>query len=435
MCDSFVALPIATLTGTTLAAKNADCEINEAQAVLRLPRCSYPDGAKMRATHIVLPQARETHEVIIDKSFWTWGGEIGLNGPGLAVGNEAIFSTVGEPGDGLITGDLLRLMLERARTCEEAVQVFIEALERFGQSGNCELRGNSHFDSSYLVSDVASAVVIETAGRHWAVRPVDDVGTISNAMTIARDWQRCSFAAGSRGNGSGDGPIDFQAEFEDLARVATAGSWQRHSVSQSWLAERKGKIDLRTMADLLRQHGEGYDPAEGEVCTNICMHAGPHPNRYWQACGAMIMETAPQGAMAWVTATSGTCVSVFKPVYFGVSMPDTGPLPRETYTEGALWWKHELLHRRAMADFRALGPEIRADFERLEDGFFAEGRRLIAAPPQQKAEFMAESWRRAAEATDRWLATLERRNVTFQNGDFGAMWDRVNRAAAMPLLH
>ena len=79
MCDSFVALPTATTTGTTLAAKNADCEINEAQAVLHLPRRRYPEGASVRATHIVIPQARETHEVILDKSFWTWGGEIGLN--------------------------------------------------------------------------------------------------------------------------------------------------------------------------------------------------------------------------------------------------------------------------------------------------------------------------------------------------------------------
>ena len=100
MCDSYAVLPSATTTGTTLAAKNADCEINEAQAVLQLPRRSYPEGAMMRASHIVIPQARETHEIIIDKSYWTWGGEIGVNEHGVAVGNEAIFSKVDERGDG-----------------------------------------------------------------------------------------------------------------------------------------------------------------------------------------------------------------------------------------------------------------------------------------------------------------------------------------------
>lgn len=428
MCDSFVALPSATTTRTTLAAKNADCEINEAQAVLHLPRRTYPDAAMLRATHIVIPQARQTHEVIIDKSFWTWGGEIGLNEHGLAVGNEAIFARSDEASDGLITGDLLRLMLERARNVDEALQVFDGVLTAHGQGGNCELRGNSHFDSSYLVSDNSSAVVIETAGRHWVARKVEGVGAISNAMTIHADWH--SACAPLKPNGSGK--VDFQRVYEDESKVNAVGAWQRRRVAYDWLKAREGQIGLRTMADLLRQHPEGYDPAEGEVCTNICMHAGPHPNRFWQACGAMIMDSAPDGAMAWVTATSGTCVSIFKPVYFGAPMPDTGPLPQETHTEGSLWWTHERLHRRAMAAFHTLGAEIRTDFERLEDGFFAEGRKLIAAPARQKSEFMTECWRKAGEATDRWIADLERRNFTFQHAGSAAMWDRFNRAASMP---
>ena len=117
--------------------------------------------------------------------------------------------------------------------------------------------------------------------------------------------------------------------------------------------------------------------------------------------------------MAWVTATSGTCVSIFKPMYFGIPAPDMGPVPQETYTDGSLWWKHENLHRRAMGDFHSLSAEIRQSFESLENGWFAEGRKLIAAPARQKREFTAECWRKAGEATDRWIADLERRNVSF----------------------
>ncbi len=317
-------------------------------------------------------------------------------------------------------------MLERVTTCEEALQVFGEVLAAHGQGGNCELRGNSHFDSSYLVSDKSSAYVIESAGREWAARKVEGVGAISNALTIGSDWQRCSLPQ------NGNGRTDFAAAYADESRAASGVA--RQQVAFEWLKAREGKIGLRTMADLLRQHPEGYDPAEGGICTNICMHAGPHPDRVWQACGAMIMEAAPAGAMAWVTATSGTCVSLFKPVYFGVPMPDTGPLPREMYTDGSLWWKHELLHRRAMAAFATLGADMRASFESMEEGWFAEGRTLIAAPAGQKAEFMRECWRRASEATDRWIADLERRNFTFGDARFAEAWDRFNHAAAMPFV-
>src|ERR1700678_3151095 len=141
MCDTFVALPGTTATGAVLLAKNADTEINEAQHVLRLPRRSYPEGVQVRITHRVIPQARETYEVLLDKSFWLHGGEIGVNEHGVAIGNEAVFSNRPSQGDGVITIDMLRLMLERAKTKEEAVDLAKHLLSTYGQGGNCELRG------------------------------------------------------------------------------------------------------------------------------------------------------------------------------------------------------------------------------------------------------------------------------------------------------
>jgi secernin len=80
MCDTFVALPSATATSGVLLAKNADTEVNEAQHVLKLPRRRHPVGSQVRLTHLVIPQAEETHEVLLDKSFWLYGGEIGVQG-------------------------------------------------------------------------------------------------------------------------------------------------------------------------------------------------------------------------------------------------------------------------------------------------------------------------------------------------------------------
>ena len=77
MRDTFVALSPATLDGSVIFGKSADCQVNEAHAVVRVPSRSYPPGAALRATHLVVPQAEHTYAVLLSKSFWTtvakWG--------------------------------------------------------------------------------------------------------------------------------------------------------------------------------------------------------------------------------------------------------------------------------------------------------------------------------------------------------------------------
>jgi hypothetical protein len=180
-----VALPTVTADTTVLFAKSADCEVNEANALVRIPRATHVAGEAVRTTHLIIPQARQTHECILTKAFWTWGCEIGVNEFGLCMGEEAVFTTEGsgEP-DGIIGPDLVRLGLERARTCREAIEVMSRLLQEYGQGGSAELKGNSHFDSSFLMADADEAYVLETAGRKWAVRRIEETGSISNMLGI-----------------------------------------------------------------------------------------------------------------------------------------------------------------------------------------------------------------------------------------------------------
>ena len=427
MCDTFVALKEATANGSVLLAKSADTEVNEAQHLLKLPRREYSDGALVRVTHLVIPQPRITYEVIIDKSFWLYGGEIGVNEHGVAVGNEAVFSRFDSDKDGVVLIDLLRLILERCSNRHEAVDLVAHLLATYGQGGNCELRGNSHFDGSFIVSDQDGAVVVETAGNEWAAREVTSFDSISNDYIIGSDWNRSSFKL----NGS---KPHFGEAVGDKERARCVGAVERRKMSYDYLGARRGKITVRTMADLLRFTGEGdYVPYADEFPTRVCMHAAPYENRFWQATGALISDTRHDDIMAWVTATSGTDVSIFKPVFFGVDLPDLGPVPRESYSADAYWWRHELLHRRAMADHKTLMPQIRAEFEALEDSFFQDSESVRKATKSQKQEFITECWRRADEARDRWIQKLEKRNYFIEHSSYREMWDRFNRAASMPI--
>ncbi len=428
MCDTFAAFGPATAKGGVLLAKNADTEVNEAQHLLRLPARRWSEGALVHVTHRVIPQPRETFEVVIDKSFWTYGGEIGVNEHGVAIGNEAVFSNRPASGDGVTLIDHLRLMLERARDRHEAVAVTTGLLAAYGQGGNCELRGNGHYEGSFLIADRTGAVVLETAGSDWATREVDGFASISNAYTIHDDWTATSLDKGGA-------RVDFAATVGDPEPSIACGAPERRRASHDFLARHRGSIDVRTMADLLRYTGDApdYHPADGARATRVCMHAGPVEARFWQATGSMISDVRGGSSVVWATGTSGPDCSVFKPVFFGVDLPDLGPMPREYDTPGTYWWRHERLHRRVMADYRAVIADLRPEIEGLEDGFFAQAETVRNGNLAEKAEFVAHCWREADALEARWLARLENRPYHCAQADYGAMWRRFNSAASLEL--
>ncbi len=430
MCDTFVALGNSTESGSVLLAKSADTEVNEAEQVVRYARRQYGEGALARITHRTIPQAAVTHQVILGRSFWAWGAELACNEHGVAVGNEAAFSNQQAEADGACCLDLCRLSVERGATAREAVEAVGAVVEAFGQGGNCQMMGNFPFDTGLLIADRHEAYVVNCAGKHWAARKVNDVMAISNRYQIADDWDLSSLEAGNGGKPS------FRERFADEAREEEVAALKRECRALELLEARKGAITTKDIADILRDVGEdpdAYSIPDDELPSRICMHAGPFEARFWHATGAMITDASDDGVCVWMTATSATDLSVFKPLFFDAEMPDTGPLPRGTYTEGSLWWKHEHLHRRAVADYHALKPAIRAAFDELEQEFFAEAPGMKKASRSAKSEFVHDCWRRAEEVTDRLIGDLERRNYFVEHVAYREMWNRFNREGDFPL--
>ncbi len=427
MCDTIVALPEATADGAVLLAKNADTEVNEAQQILRLPARGYAPGAAVRITHRVIPQAARTHEVLLDRSFWAWGGEIGCNEHGVAVGNEAAFSNQPAEGDGVVVLDLLRLALERAATAREAVDVIGHHVEAYGQGGNVQMMGNYRFDGGLLVADRTEAWVVNCAGRHWAARRARATEAISNRYQITDDWEMSSLPVDA-----GAKP-DFRARFADEHREHESGANEREACATGLLAAKRGRITMHDMAAVLRHVGEGYDVVSDERSVRLCMHAGPTPQRFWHATGAMITEARPDSVVVWMTGTSATDLSIFKPLFFGVDLPVAGLRPTEVDAPDTLWWRHERLHRRAMAHYAQVRPEIRAEFDALERGFHDASAGVRGGTAAEKLQFAASCWHAASETTDRWIERLERRPYAFSHDGYRAMWERFNAEASLVL--
>lgn len=185
MCDTLVALAPTTADGVTLFAKNSDRPPEEPQDLEWLP--PRHDRGSIWTTHIaVAPHPHHTLGVLASRPRWSWGVEHGVNEAGVAVGNEAIYTTL-DPrrAPAALTGlDLVRLALERAASAAEGVEVVTGLLERYGQGGTCHEHRDEPYWSSFLLADPHDAWVLETSGSHWAAEQVTDTRAISNRTTI-----------------------------------------------------------------------------------------------------------------------------------------------------------------------------------------------------------------------------------------------------------
>lgn len=453
MCDTMVARPAASANGGLVFAKNSDREANEAQALLHMSAATYGADDRLRCTYIDIPQARETHAVLLSKPYWMWGAEMGANEKGLVIGNEAIFAKIKPQKEAALIGmDLLRLALERASSADEAVSVIANLLAEHGQGGNCGHTGRFEYHNGFLIADASgNALVMETVGRDWAVERVDAVRSISNTFTIStkvdgesKGLRRAAAALGWRQEKTG---LDVSDIFADRTRSRFATGTERWCRTTDLLEPKHGQIDAATMMAVLRDHGpraardKDWRP-DGLLGGSVCAHASFGPvRRFGQTTGSWITEMRDGRAVHWVTGTASPDTGLFKPVFFGPgwegAAPDFGPAPTGRYDDKSLWWRHERLHRAVLADYAPRLKAYQAERDALEAQFGREVELLLQrGGGRAEAERLQRAcWAEAAKAEDRWLAralSVPPRRGAGGSAFYRSHWHRLNREAAFP---
>lgn len=418
VCDTFVSLPDATADGSVILAKNSDREPNEAHELVLVPAAEHPAGV-VRATYIEIPQVQRTHAVLLAKPYWIWGAEMGVNEHGVAIGNEAVFTKAKrERRPGLLGMDSLRLALERAVTAEEAVDVITTLLAAHGQGGQA---GHTHklvYDNSYIVSDRTEAWVVETVGRDWAAKRVDDTASISNGLTLDHA-ERAS--AGLQGVRVRDRSDFLYTRFSDSAT--------RQCRTSDALADSRGSIDVAAAIRMLRDHGDvgaTWAPDRGVTGQTVCAHAGFGPIRVAQSTGSMVAHVTADDVTVWLTGTSAPCTSVFKPVWFDGGLPEA-PRPGKRFDASTLWWSHELVHRETLRNYPERIAAYAPDRDHLERGFLAG-----AATAVDRAAFTAECFAQAADAEEKWLAAVQGTRAATSPAWYRRAWRTWNDEAGMP---
>ena len=258
MCDTFVALPDATLGGELIFAKNSDRPSGEVQDVVAFPAQRHAAGDLLQCTYLQIPQPPQTNAVIVSKPHWMWGAEMGANEHGVVIGNEAVWTTEPYAETGLLGMDLVRLGLERGATARAALQVIVDLMEEHGQGGNCAEHFAFSYHNSYLIADQMEAWVLETAGRYWVAEKITHgTRSISNSLSIHGKGD-LRHAELNRVQGHGQ-EFDFARLFSGAEAGGALSPLSREGRVRQLCRRYEGKFSVEIAKSILRDH-------KGNIC-------------------------------------------------------------------------------------------------------------------------------------------------------------------------
>jgi secernin len=432
MCDTFVALGNSTADGRVLFAKNSDRQPNECHVMIRIPRRKYPKGSKVKCTYIEIDQPEETYEVLLLKPYWIWGAEMGCNEFGLNIGNEAVFTKEPHGKESLIGMDMLRIALERCKTSREAVDMLVQLLEKYGQGGNCGYEKPFTYHNSFLIADRSSAWVLETAGIYWAALEVKDVYSISNRLSIGKQFdlahpQLISHAV-DKGWCKGEEDFDFSKCYSNPLMTHFSGSVDRQACSSKMLEEKKGRITIETMIEILRSHTPSYErkPYRRSSVSSVCMHSGFLYGD--QTTGSYVASLGGPIDTYWMTGSSAPCLSLFKPFWLveGESMTYS----EEDMDDAVSYWKRqEELHRSILEQRISVADYLR-DRDKVEKSIFERVNRidLKSADSKQMTDVMEYALMEEKKLQDQYLQQAKDKQPAIKGSlYFKYYWKKMNR--------
>jgi len=365
-----------TRAGATLFAKNSDRAPRECQPLAQAPHRTWPSGVTAHCQYLEIPQSAQTAAVIGSRPFWLWGFEHGLNEYGVAIGNEAVLTREMLAPTGLLGMDLVRLGLERAKTAREATEVIGALVEHHGQGGSGQYDVDFRYCGSFIIADHADAYVLETSGRQWIARQVEERACISNRLTIdagSLGSRELESYARARGWCDGVSPFDFAAAYASrsagLDKDDPLTALGRLARSRELLA-RNGRRTLREMLAILRDHGgRGEAPPAGDPSTRadsptLCMHGAAAGTT-----ASMVAELPAPGAdkipVMWASLAS-PCTSIAFPLFVGGTLPPILAAGAEKPSPDSPWWRFKKIQDLVAHAPDRLAPIVRRHFRPLE---------------------------------------------------------------------
>lgn len=445
MCDTFIIPPELSETGNRILAKNSDREPNEAQHLIYYPRKAVT-AARVNTNFCQVEHVDESFATILSKPFHLWGAEMGVNEYKVAIGNEALFTRIpsARKNTGLTGMDMIRLALERSKSAREALHNICHYVETHGQDAcGGYLNRNFFYDNSFLISDPYETFILETAGRFWVWRKISGFYAISNRLTITNEWEDISEGAidFARKKGWSKKGMDFS--FADaftsplMSNLAKASARRNKCLTLASGLSASGKMGIREAMAILRSHNTQYhfEPSKGAMDC-LCLHATGilTPS---QTTGSMVAELdALVSCPVWFTGSSAPCLSLFKPFYTDLPIPDQNYLPTpDSRTDMSYWWQWEEWHRSAILKYPAAKRIMDALAGNTEDTWRkkAEILQVQKAGTAERSAFSQDSMALSLDILHELKKHLLKEKKKSLNWIYGRNWRKWNRMAGITI--
>ena len=413
MCDTVVVVPE---SGPVWFGKNSDREPSEAQFLEAHDELTAAEGRPEE-----LPRPERPARILLSRPCWMWGGEMGVNEHGVAIGNEAVFTKIPVPKAGHTGMDLLRAALESSKSADDALDVLIELVERLVQGGRMGHRQRGfRYHSSFLIADPSKAWILETAGHFWAAKRVHGVATISNVLSITEDFDRVHRNAYRYAKEQGwlrGTEFDFADAFSNRAMSALSGGYLRQACTRQSL-DGLNEVGVGDFITALTDHG-GAAPTAGWRSEAPCAHASWLPTRRAaQTTASIIARLAPSMPQVWATGTSSPCLSAFKPAQFDTQRFAPRPIADSSFSDDELWWLHERLHRACLVDYEKRRAAFASELGRFQQECLG---RAFSNP-----------WAKHAELVTRWTAIAQEQGYSLWR-PAAWYWGNRSRRDQIPL--
>ena len=277
-CTTLMAQGSAVAGGKgTIISKNRDVGANTLVEIGVHEKARHAEGEVYQAAYIDVPQVAETYKFIGSRSAGRWGYGMGINEHQVIVAdNDAPSRDTLDFKQSLHDNDVIRLVLERAKTAREGVDIVAGLVEKHGQAWNGIM---------FEIGDPNELWIVEVTGHRWAAkRYVNTITARSNQYQIGDDYDLASkdlvsFAAAQKWVKGDAKKINFRSVYGTIEGYPENNdnfaqrpgveklynTEMRYQRAMELLTGAQGKIDPQGLMPMMRDHYDSYKLPSGKV--------------------------------------------------------------------------------------------------------------------------------------------------------------------------